>query len=664
MEGVVTFVGAEDIPGQNEVGPIVKGEPLFATNTVEGIGYSIGLIVATSPKIAKKAALAVEVEYDKEPFILTIRDAIQKSSFYKESYELISGGGESPETVFPRCSHVIEGEMEMGGQEQFYFEPQATHVIPGEDDEYIIYSSTQDPTGTQLLVSQVLGIPATCVISRVKRLGGAFGSKETRSLFISCAAAVAAKKVSKPVRIVLDRDDDIQITGGRHPFLGRYKVGFNDNGRIEALDLRMYSNAGWSVDVSDKVMKSALYAVTNAYNVPNVSVQGYLCKTNITTSTAFRGFGKPQAVFICETWMDRIAKTLQMSPNEVRRKNLYLPGDVTFYQYKLEEHDATTSRCWDELILSSNYTDRLESIKKWNNNNMYKKRGIACVPVFFGISFMAKFMEKAGSLVHIYTDGSVLVSHGGVEMGQGLHTKMIRVAATELNIPIHKIHILGTSTEQVANSTQTAASVQSDLNRGAVLEACRILNKRLEPVREKNPNASWEELICIAYFNQINLSAHGFYSRPEIDFDMKTRTGRPYAYFVSGTACSEVEIDCLTGDHQILKSDIVMDIGRSLSPSIDMGKIEGAFTQGFGWTTIEEVVYLNNGKLHSRGPGTYKIPGFQDIPIDFRVHLLKDSINPTTIYSSKRVRTPTITWYICLLCHLGGHPCLQTAKWT
>eukprot|EP01124_Arcella_intermedia_P006821 TRINITY_DN14117_c0_g1_i1.p1 TRINITY_DN14117_c0_g1~~TRINITY_DN14117_c0_g1_i1.p1 ORF type:complete len:1314 (+),score=314.98 TRINITY_DN14117_c0_g1_i1:452-3943(+) len=660
MEGVVAFISAKDIPGHNEIGFVYKGEELFASSQVHGVGFPIGLIVATSHRLAEKAALAVEVEYAVEPHILTIREAIQKSSFFQTFSPPLIERGQNPEAVFPKCEHVLEGEMEIGGQEHFYLEPHTSHVVPGEDNEYTVYASTQNPNETQILVAEVLGVPQNRVVCKVKRLGGGFGGKETRSLFVSCAAAVAAKKIKKPVRITLDREDDMMMSGGRNPFMGKYKVGFTSDGKIEALDIKLYANAGWSVDMSAAIMDRALFHVDNAYFIPNISAKGFICKTNIATNTAFRGFGGPQSMLICETWIDRMAKELNLSPNQVRRKNMYTVGQSTHYNQTLKDHDATIIRCWDKVIELSDFDNRLKEIEEWNKKHLYRKRGIACIPTKYGLSFTIKMLNQASALVHIYSDGTVLVSHGGTEMGQGLHTKMIQVAATALNIPTDRIYIAETATDKVANASPTAASVQSDLNGGAVLNACNILNERLAPFKKDNPNATFKEIVNKAYREQTNLSANGHYAREDVGYDFKTRSGKPFAYFVNGAACAEVEIDALTGDHQILRTDIVMDLGRSLSPAIDIGQIEGAFTQGFGWCTIEEVVYLNNGLLHSRGPGTYKIPGFQDIPLDMRVHLLKDASNPTTIYSSKGVGEPPLFLGTSVFfCFKRSHPSLQ-----
>eukprot|EP01128_Nolandella_sp_AFSM9_P010357 TRINITY_DN7138_c0_g1_i1.p1 TRINITY_DN7138_c0_g1~~TRINITY_DN7138_c0_g1_i1.p1 ORF type:complete len:1292 (-),score=300.19 TRINITY_DN7138_c0_g1_i1:42-3917(-) len=639
IEGVVDFISAKDIPGKNQVGPVFKDDELFATEEVQFVGDAIGLVVASDPKIAERASVLVKVVYEDLPAILTIPEAIEKQSFHLPDPLSIERGDIA--TAFDTCDHIVEGEMEVGGQEHFYLETHVSHVYPGEEDEMTIVASTQDPSATQGMVSQVLGIDSNRVVAKAKRLGGGFGGKESRSCYISCAAAVAAKKLRRPVRLALDRDDDMLMTGGRHAFLGKYKVGFNKDGKLQALDLKLYNQAGYSFDLSKAVMERALLHAENNYFIPNVRVQGWLCKTNTATNTAYRGFGGPQSMMICETWMDQVAHASGLEKNEVRRMNMYEEGQDTYYGQVLAKHDVTASRCWDELMTKSRYTEREELVRQFNAENRYKKRGIYMLPTKFGMSFTVKFLNQASALVHIYTDGTVLVSHGGTEMGQGLHTKMAQVAARALGCPLNDVHIAETATDKIPNASPTAASVSSDLNGGAVLDACEQLNERLRELREANPGKELRELAHIAWMNQIDLSAHGYFSRPNIGYDFVKNVGTPFAYHVTGAVCSEVEVDCLTGDFQVLKTDIVMDVGDSLSPAIDIGQIEGAFVQGMGWSTIEQVVYNEKtGAIVTRGPGNYKIPGFKDVPLEMNVHLLNDAPNPTVIHSSKGIGEP------------------------
>merc|ERR1712137_338372 len=501
-----------------------------------------------------------------------------------------------------------------------------------------ILSSTQNATKTQSLVSHVLGIPNSQVVVKVKRMGGGFGGKETRSCHISCAAALAAYKTRQPVKLTLDRDVDMTTSGMRHPFLGRYKVGFNNDGSIQALEIDLYSNAGNSMDLSVSVMERALFHVDNCYKIPNVKAVGHCCRTNITSNTAFRGFGGPQSMFICETWIEQIAMKLGKNIHELRRMNFYKDDEST--HYKQIPSDNHIERLYAEILDSSNFHEREKEVQKFNEENRWKKRGIYLLPTKFGMSFTVKFLNQTGALVHVYTDGSVLVTHAGTEMGQGLHTKMCQVAARALGVPVENVHISETSTDKVPNTSPTAASVQSDLNGMAVKIACEKITERLKPLREKYPDYSWQKLVSTAYFDRIDLSAHGFYATPNVGYNFADASGSPFNYFVWGAACSEVEIDVLTGDYYVRRTDIVMDLGESLNPAIDIGQIEGAFVQGLGWCTLEEIVWFDNGVQFTKGPGTYKIPSFNDVPVDFRVTLLKDSANKKAIHSSKGVGEP------------------------
>merc|ERR1712137_566090 len=453
------------------------------------------------------------------------------------------------------------------------------------------------------------------------------------SCHISCAAALAAYKTRQPVRITLDRDVDMTITGMRHPFLGRYKVGFNNDGSIQALEIDLYSNAGNSLDLSVSVMERPLFHVDNCYKIPNVKATGYCCRTNITSNTAFRGFGGPQSMLICETWVERMSYVLKKDIHEIRRLNFYRDGQAT--HYRQIPSDNHIERVYSQTLKTSDYDQRKQEVTDFNAKNRWKKRGIAIVPTKFGMSFTVKFLNQAGALVHVYTDGSVLVTHAGTEMGQGLHTKMCQVAARALGVPVENVHISETSTDKVPNTSPTAASVQSDLNGMAVKIACEKITERLKPLREKYPDYSWQKLVSTAYFDRIDLSAHGFYATPNVGYNFADASGSPFNYFVWGAACSEVEIDVLTGDYYVRRTDIVMDLGESLNPAIDIGQIEGAFVQGLGWCTLEEIVWFDNGVQFTKGPGTYKIPSFNDVPVDFRVHLLSDSQNKRAIHSSK-----------------------------
>uniref|UniRef100_A0A3B4ZW22 Xanthine dehydrogenase/oxidase n=1 Tax=Stegastes partitus TaxID=144197 RepID=A0A3B4ZW22_9TELE len=588
--GVVCCLFADDIPGSNATGPIEYDETVLAEGQVTCVGHIIGAVVADTQLHAQRAARAVRIQYEELPPVVTIQ------------------------------------EIHIGGQEHFYLETNVTLAVPrGEDGEIELFVSTQSASKTQVLVAKALGIPANRVLVRVKRMGGGFGGKESRTTVLSTVVAVAAN-LKRPVRCMLDRDEDMLVTGGRHPFYGKYKVGFLNSGKVVALDVSYYSNAGNSKDLSLSIMERALFHMENSYSVANVRGCGFLCRTNLPSNTAFRGFGGPQGMMVAESWITDVAQSLGRSADEVRRLNLYKEGELTPYNQILDH--LTLDRCWDECLSRSGYQQRRAAVER---QNRWTKRGLAVVPTKFGISFTAVFLNQAGALVHIYTDGSVLLTHGGTEMGQGLHTKMVQVASRVLGIPCSKIHITETSTNTVPNTSPTAASASSDLN-----NACETLVKRLEPYKAKNPKGSWEDWVTAAYFDRVNLSANGFYT-PDLGYDFDSNSGRVFNYFCYGVACSEVEIDCLTGAHkQNLSSTIVMDVGHSLNPAIDIGQVEGGFMQGLGLFTLEELHYSPQGVLLTRGPGSYKIPAFGDIPTQLTVSLLRDAPNNKAVFASKQ----------------------------
>nr|XP_046237719.1 xanthine dehydrogenase/oxidase isoform X2 [Scatophagus argus] len=638
MPGVVCFVFAEDVPGSNATGPVVYDETVFAHRQVTCVGHIIGAVVADTQLHAQRAAKAVKIQYEELQPIVTIQEAIAAQSFYQPIRTIQKG---DLEAGFKQADHILEGEMHIGGQEHFYLETNVTLAVPrGEDGEMELFVSTQSASKTQSLVAKALGIPANRVVVRVKRMGGGFGGKESRTTILTTVVAVAANKLKRPVRCMLDRDEDMLVTGGRHPFYGKYKVGFLNSGKVVALDVSYYSNTGNSMDLSLSVLERALFHMENSYSVANIRGRGFLCRTNLTSNTAFRGFGGPQGMMIAESWITDVAQSLGRPAEEVRRLNLYVEGDLTPYNQILDKF--TLDRCWDECLTRSRYQERRAAIDLYNRQNRWTKRGLAIVPTKFGISFTAVFLNQAGALVHIYTDGSVLLTHGGTEMGQGLHTKMVQVASRVLGIPCSKIHITETSTNTVPNTSPTAASASSDLNGAAVQNACEILMKRLESYKTKNPKGSWEDWVRAAYFDRVNLSANGFYKTPDLGYDFDSNSGRAFSYFSYGVACSEVEIDCLTGAHKNLSSTIVMDVGHSLNPAIDIGQVEGAFMQGLGLFTLEELHYSPQGVLLTRGPGSYKIPAFGDIPTHLTVSLLRDAPNDKAIFASKAVGEPPL----------------------
>uniref|UniRef100_A0A1L8DYE4 Xanthine dehydrogenase n=1 Tax=Nyssomyia neivai TaxID=330878 RepID=A0A1L8DYE4_9DIPT len=640
VKGVVAFYSAKDIPtDRNLIGPVFHDEELFASEMVTTQSQSIGVIVADTQSIAQRAARLVKVTYDDvNPIIVTLEDAIEHKSYFP-GYPKIMKKGDT-EKALTEADHVVEGEVRMGGQEHFYLETQASIAVPRDNDEIELFCSSQHPSEIQKLIAHSLNLPASKIVTRVKRMGGGFGGKETRGMLTALPVAFAAYKLGRPVRCMLDRDEDMKMTGTRHPFYFKYKVGCTKEGQITALVVSIYNNAGQSMDLSFSIVERAMYHILNSYYVPNALVEGWVCKTNLPSNTAFRGFGGPQGMFVGEHIIRDVARTVKRDYIEIAELNMMRTGLKTHYNQEVEL--CQVGRCWKELLTDSEFHRRREDVKKFNAQHRWRKRGISVVGVQFGISFTTAFLNQSGALVHIYTDGSVLLSHGGTEMGQGLHTKMIQVAATTLGVPFDRIHVSETSTDKVPNTSATAASAGSDLNGMAVLNACKILHDRLEPYRKAYPEEGWNKWVSRAYMDRIALSATGFYATPNIGYDFETNSGRPFNYFTFGAGCSEVEIDCLTGDHQVIRTDIVMDLGSSINPAIDIGQIEGAFMQGYGLFTLEEMVYSADGMLLSRGPGAYKIPGFADIPGEINVSLLTGAPNPKAVYSSKAVGEPPL----------------------
>ena len=647
MPGVVGIHLAADIPGNNAIGPVLLDEEVLATSLVTCVGQPIGVVTARTRAEALEAARAVDVEYDELPPILTIEDAIQNNSFYGQDKKEICRG-DVDKAFEDKTLTVVEGSVRMGGQEHFYLEPNAHLVIPTETGEIVSYSSTQCPQKHQHYISSCLGVSSHKVVVKTKRIGGGFGGKETRAAFVNTIAAIPAYILNKPVSLVLDRDVDMSITGHRHPFMATYKAAVDGNGKLCAIDVQLFSNAGNSLDLSASVMDRALLSMDSVYYIPHMRVQGTVCKTNLPSNTAFRGFGAPQAMMVIESIMEKISHTTGISKIRLTEMNMYKDGDSTHYGQDIKNCQA--QRCWSEALESAGGFDlRRQAIDSFNASHTHRKRGLAVIPTKFGISFTLKFLNQAGALVHIYqSDGSVLVSHGGVEMGQGLHTKVCQIVADALEIPLEKVHISETATDKIPNATPTAASASSDLYGAAAADACTQLQARLLPYRKENPDASFEDIVKKAYLDRVDLCAHGFYKTPDItDFPGGTM---PFNYFTYGTAVTEVELDTLTGNWHAIRSDVVMDVGKSLNPAIDIGQIEGAFVQGMGWSCLEEVVWGDDphawirqkGSLFSCGPGTYKIPTANDIPIDFRIHLLRDAPCERTplVHSSKAVGEP------------------------
>ncbi|XP_025414020.1 xanthine dehydrogenase [Sipha flava] len=641
--GVVTIVDEKDLPGnRNMVGIMpVKDDYVFAREKVINFGQVICGLIATDPIIAQDAIKLIHIEYEELKPIITIEEAITNEAYYDARCAYWEKG--SIDQGFKESSRSINGSLRIGGQDHFYLETHCCRAIPlNEHNEIEIISATQSPSELQTCISHCLDIPANRIVCKTKRIGGGFGGKETRGFIVAVPCAIAAMKTGKPVRCMLDRHEDMSVTGGRNPFLCQYNVGFNEDGIMQVLDMSVYCNAGSSRDLSTSTIEKCICHIANAYHIDHVRVSGYACATNLSSNTAFRGFGAPQGMFFAESIIDHIAKELGIDSNVVRVKNFYSNGQITHYNQLVS--NFTVKDCWNEVLERSNHTLKFNEIVEFNRMNRWKKRGIAAIPTMYGIGFSggSTFLNQAGALILIYEDGSVLLTHGGVEMGQGLHTKMIQVASKGLGISTDLIHIKETSTDKVANMSPTAGSFSSDLNGMAILNACEIINKRLEPIKKKNPTGSWAEWVKTAYFDKVNLCASGFYANHIIGTTTDQGTVNYHLYFTNGAAVSVVEVDCLTGDHEVLSTDIVMDVGQSLNPTIDVGQIEGAFMQGYGLFTLEELVYSPKGILYTKGPGTYKIPGFSDIPKQFTVSLLKGSENSRAVYSSKAIGEPPL----------------------
>ncbi|XP_074520486.1 aldehyde oxidase 6 isoform X2 [Halichoeres trimaculatus] len=639
LPGVVDVITAKDIPGKKVRASFGYDEDVLAQSEVSCVGQMVCAVVADTREHAKRGAYAVKISYEDLPDpIFTIEEAVEKASYFEPRRKIWRG---DVTEAFKTVDHVHEGRIKLGGQEHFYMETQSMLAIPvGEETEFNLYVSTQWPTLTQDAVAETLGIPANRVTCHVKRMGGAFGGKVTKTSILASITAVAAWKTNRAVRCVLERGDDMLITGARHPVQATYKVGFMNDGRILAADFEYFTNAGNTIDESVLVAEKILLHLDNAYDIPNLRGRSAACRTHLPSNTAFRGFGVPQSLLVVENMVNDVAMKLGRPAHQIREINMYRGPSVTHYNFAFSAENLL--RCWDECKAKAEFDARRRAADHFNQQNRWRKRGMSIIPIKYGIAFAESFLNQAAALVHIYKDGSVLVTHGGTEMGQGIHTKMQQVASRELNIPPSKIYISETSTNTVPNTCPSAASFGTDANGMAVQNACQILHQRLKPIREKNPKGPWEKWINDAFFEKISLSATGFYRGHDLYMDWEKMEGQPYAYYTFGACCSEVELDCLSGDYRTLRTDLVVDIGRSVNPSVDIGQIEGAFIQGLGLYTMEELKFSPSGLLYTRGPSQYKIPAVCDVPLHFNIYLLPDSHNPHAIYSSKGIGEPTL----------------------
>lgn len=659
MPGVQGVVLAADIPGDPILAAFGHDEPIFALDKVWHVGQVMGLVVADSVMAARRAARKVKADITALPAVLDTATAIAQQSFVLPPVHVRRGDADAG---LARATHRLQGTLEVGGQEHFYLEGQIAYVIPQEQNQWLVHSSTQHPGEVQEWVAHALGIGAHAVTVQCRRMGGGFGGKETQAGHLAVWSALAARKFGCPIKLRLDRDDDFMVTGKRHPFSYEWDVGFDDQGQITGLKLQMAAHCGFSADLSGPVADRAIFHADNAYFLSDVSITSYRCKLNTQSHTAFRGFGGPQGVIVIETIMGDIARTLGLDALAVRQRNYY-DADVqsgratTHYQMVVE--DNILRPITQKLELSAHYQQRLAAISAWNAKNSILQRGIALTPVKFGISFTATLFNQAGALVHVYTDGTVQVNHGGTEMGQGLNTKVAQIVADELGVPLAQVQVTASDTSKVPNASATAASSGTDLNGRAAQYAAQKVRSNLAAfvagldncgagavgfsggkIHSPNGSRDFKAVVKEAYANRIQLWSDGFYRTPKIHYDKTTLTGRPFYYFAYGVACTEVAIDTLTGESKVLGIDVLYDAGKSINPAIDVGQVEGGFVQGMGWLTTEQLVWNDKGVLTTHAPSTYKIPATGDIPEHFQVQLYQEPNREDNVGGSKAVGEP------------------------
>lgn len=662
--GVVAVMTASDVPGVNDVSPVAGDDPLFAENAIEYWGQSLFAVAAETLEQARHAASLAIMELKEKPAILTIDQAMDEQHFLQLPYVMARGNAAQALDASPR---QVTGRIYVGGQEHFYLEGQAALAIPGEDSDVTVCSSTQHPTEIQHKVASVLGTANHAVTVEVRRMGGAFGGKESQGNLPACAAALVAKKTGRAAKVVYDRDDDMMITGKRHDFRIDYRAGFDNDGKILAVEFEQALRCGMSWDLSEPIADRAMFHADNCYYLNDVSITSYRCKTHTQSNTAFRGFGGPQGMAGMERVIDHVAAALGKDPLDIRRLNFYdhkdqKTGERRTTPYHMDVEDCIIQDIVDELAVTSDYANRRKAIDAWNETSPVLKRGIALTPVKFGISFTNTFLNQAGALVHVYNDGSIGLNHGGTEMGQGLFTKVAQVVANEFQVDLDQVKITATTTGKVPNTSATAASSGSDLNGMAAANAARKIKRRLTEflasryqcdtkqvtflpgrIKVAGEEIEFKDAIWQAYTARVPLSATGFYATPKITWDKAEAKGRPFFYCAYGAAVTEVAIDTLTGENRILRVDILHDAGKSLNPAIDLGQIEGGYVQGAGWLTTEELVWNDAGRLTTHAPSTYKIPAASDRAPDMRISLFGRGENvENTIYKSKAVGEPPL----------------------
>ncbi len=665
--GVVLVVTADDVPGVNDVSPTHRhDEPLFATKLVEYVGQPLFAVAARTRDQARRAAMLAHVEYQELEPVLDVEAARKQPRLVTEPLTLERGDAR---TAIAGAQRRVEGQISIGGQDHFYLEGQIAMAVPGEEDEVLIYSSTQHPSEIQHMVGIVLGVPNSAVTVECRRMGGGFGGKETQGNLFACVAAIVAKRTGRAAKIRPDRDDDMTITGKRHDFQVDYEAGFDEQGRIQGVEMTYAARCGFSADLSGPVTDRSLFHADNAYFFPDVRLSSLPLKTNTCSNTAFRGFGGPQGMVAGERVIEEIAYAVGKDPLEIRKLNFYGQGERNVTPYHQTVEDNVIDRIVGELETSADYWGRRQAVRDANARSKVIRRGLALTPVKFGISFTATQYNQAGALVHVYTDGSIHLNHGGTEMGQGLYIKVAQVVAEEFQVDVGGVRITATTTGKVPNTAATAASSGADMNSMAAQAAARTIKGRLISfaaehwgvpeeqviflpgrVRIGNQEILFKELIWQAYVNRISLSATGYYRTPKIHWDRSTGRGRPFYYFAYGAACSEVAVDTLTGEHKVERVDILHDVGKSLNPAIDTGQIVGGFVQGMGWLTTEELWWDKQGRLRTHAPSTYKIPACSDRPRVFNVRLLEGAENrEATVFRSKAVGEPPLMLAISVL---------------
>ncbi len=669
--GVVAVLEAKDIPGVNDCSPAMGDDPVLVSERITFHGQLVFLVVAESRLLARKAVKLARIEVESEKPLVSVADALKAKQTVLPDYEFRRG---TPEDTLKRSADTVKCSFSLGGQEHFYLEGQMAFAVPGEDGDMLVHSSTQHPTEVQHTVAKVLGVDVAEVTVEVRRMGGAFGGKESQANQWAALAALAAQTTGRPCKCRLDRDDDMILTGKRHDFLVDMAAGYDASGKIEAVQIDLNSRCGHSVDLSLGINDRAMFHADNSYFYPQLLIRSRRLKTNTVSNTAFRGFGGPQGMFAAERLMDAIAIRMGQDPLDVRKVNFYRDGkNTTPYGQSVDQYDVLAGLV-DELEQTCEYRARRKAVKAFNAGNTVLKKGIALTPVKFGISFTLTHLNQAGALVHLYRDGSVHLNHGGTEMGQGLYQKVAQIAATEIGVSLSKVKITAANTSKVANTSATAASSGTDLNGMAAAIACREIVGRLKTFAAQHFEVSEEdielvddqmlisgsqklsikELAQLAYQNRIHLSSSGFYKTPKIIWDRERVKGRPFLYFSYGASCSEVVIDTLTGEMKVERVDVLHDVGKSLNPALDIGQIEGGFVQGMGWLTTEELWFDEGARLRTHAPSTYKIPTATDVPEIFNVALFESDGNPEkTIHRSKAVGEPPLMLPISVFCAIN-----------